>query len=163
MPCIRSPGEHHRSEHWSNALNGGKVAAKAMLGQDATLDTIPYFYTDQFDVSMEYSGFPTLAAGASGHPRLAGGQGVHRASGSGTGRVVAGMSVNWPRAAQAGAQKAIKALISARAEVPAETAGRRNRSGSTQLIPERRLTGDGGRGLDGLDSCPAMPAWRARA
>ena len=57
-------GEHHRSEHWSNALNGGKVAAKAMLGQDAALDTIPYFYTDQFDVSMEYSGFPALAAGA---------------------------------------------------------------------------------------------------
>jgi NADPH-dependent 2,4-dienoyl-CoA reductase/sulfur reductase-like enzyme len=45
--------EHHRSEHWSNALNGGKVAAKAMLGLDATLDTIPYFYTDQYDVSME--------------------------------------------------------------------------------------------------------------
>ena len=57
-------GEHHRSEHWSNALNGGKVAAKAMLGQDAALDAVPYFYTDQFDVSMEYSGFPTLAAGA---------------------------------------------------------------------------------------------------
>ena len=56
-------GKHYRSEHWSNALNGGKVAAKAMLGQDATLSTIPYFYTDQFDVSMEYSGFPDLAAG----------------------------------------------------------------------------------------------------
>ena len=57
-------GQHHRSEHWSNALNGGKVAAKSMLGRDAALDTIPYFYTDQYDVSMEYSGFPTLAAGA---------------------------------------------------------------------------------------------------
>jgi hypothetical protein len=34
------------------------VAAKAMLGQDAVLDTVPYFYTDQFDVSVEYSGFP---------------------------------------------------------------------------------------------------------
>ena len=39
-------GEHHRSEHWSNALNGGKIVARAMLGLDATLDTIPYFYTD---------------------------------------------------------------------------------------------------------------------
>ena len=46
-------GQHHRSEHWSNALNGGKVAAKSMLGRDAALDTIPYFYTDQYDVSME--------------------------------------------------------------------------------------------------------------
>ena len=35
-----------------------------MLGQDATLDTIPYFYTDQYDVSMEYSGFPTSIGGA---------------------------------------------------------------------------------------------------
>ena len=72
-------GQHHRSEHWSNALNGGKVAAKSMLGQDATLDTIPYFYTDQFDVSMEYSGFPTLAAGA--EPVIRGSleaQGIHR-------------------------------------------------------------------------------------
>jgi catechol 2,3-dioxygenase-like lactoylglutathione lyase family enzyme len=34
-----------------------------VLGLDATLDTIPYFYTDQFDVSMEYSGFPSLVAG----------------------------------------------------------------------------------------------------
>ncbi|BAS17163.1 anthranilate 1,2-dioxygenase system ferredoxin--NAD(+) reductase component [Arthrobacter sp. Hiyo8] len=51
-------GEHHRSEHWSNALNGGKVAAKAMLGQDAMLDVVPYFYTDQFDVSMEYWDIP---------------------------------------------------------------------------------------------------------
>ena len=56
-------GEHHRSEHWSNALNGGKVAGRAMLGLDAVFDTVPYFYTDQFDVSMEYSGFPSLVAG----------------------------------------------------------------------------------------------------
>ena len=72
-------GQHHRSEHWSNALNGGKVAAKSMLGQDAALDTIPYFYTDQYDVSMEYSGFPTLAAGA--EPVIRGSldtQGIHR-------------------------------------------------------------------------------------
>ena len=107
-------GEHHRSEHWSNALNGGKVAARAMLGLDAVLDTIPYFYTDQYDVSMEYSGFPSLV---SGPPVIRGSLADKEflAFWQREGRVVAGMNVNWPRAAKP--QKAIKALISARTAV----------------------------------------------
>jgi NADPH-dependent 2,4-dienoyl-CoA reductase/sulfur reductase-like enzyme len=107
-------GEHHRSEHWSNALNGGKVAAKAMLGLDATLDTIPYFYTDQYDVSMEYSGFPTLVAGP---PVIRGSLADKEfiAFWQRDGQVIAGMNVNWPRAAKP--QKAIKALIGARTAV----------------------------------------------
>ncbi|WP_330059193.1 NAD(P)/FAD-dependent oxidoreductase [Paenarthrobacter sp. Z7-10] len=36
-------GEYARSEHWANALAGGEVAAKSMLGHDAVLDAIPYF------------------------------------------------------------------------------------------------------------------------
>ncbi len=71
-------GAHHRSEHWSNALNGGKVAARAMLGRDAALDTIPYFYTDQYDVSMEYSGFPTLVDGPPVVRGSLAGQGIRR-------------------------------------------------------------------------------------
>jgi NADPH-dependent 2,4-dienoyl-CoA reductase/sulfur reductase-like enzyme len=113
-------GEHHRSEHWSNALNGGKVAAKAMLGQDAALDVVPYFYTDQFDVSMEYSGFPSLAAKASPVIRGSLENKEFVAFWQQDGRVVAGMSVNWPRSAKPGAQKTIKALISAKAVAPAE-------------------------------------------
>lgn len=107
-------GEHHRSEHWSNALNGGKVAARAMLGLDAALDAIPYFYTDQFGVSMEYSGFPTLTAGA---PTIRGSLEGREflAFWQRGGRVVAGMSVNWPRADKP--QKTIKQLISAKAAV----------------------------------------------
>lgn len=107
-------GEHHRSEHWSNALNGGKVAAKAMLGLDAALDTIPYFYTDQYDVSMEYSGFPTLVAGP---PVIRGSLADKEfmAFWQRDGQVIAGMNVNWPRAAKP--QKAIKALIGARTAV----------------------------------------------
>lgn len=57
-------GRHQRSEHWANAINSGKVAAKAMLGQAAVLDDIPYFYTDQFDLGMEYSGYASLARNA---------------------------------------------------------------------------------------------------
>jgi 3-phenylpropionate/trans-cinnamate dioxygenase ferredoxin reductase subunit len=57
-------GQRLRSEHWANALNAGPVAAKAMLGQDVEHDMIPYFYTDQFDLGMELSGFPPLMKGA---------------------------------------------------------------------------------------------------
>jgi NADPH-dependent 2,4-dienoyl-CoA reductase/sulfur reductase-like enzyme len=46
-----------RVEHWANALNGGPAAARAMLGQDVTYDRVPYFFTDQYDLGMEYSGW----------------------------------------------------------------------------------------------------------
>ncbi|WP_433374061.1 NAD(P)/FAD-dependent oxidoreductase [Actinoplanes sp. CA-142083] len=46
-----------RVEHWATALNSGPVAAKAMLGQDVSYDKLPYFYTDQFDLGMEYTGW----------------------------------------------------------------------------------------------------------
>lgn len=51
---------HVRSEHWANAIAAGKVAAKTMLGQRAVLDDIPYLYTDQYDLGMELSGYPSL-------------------------------------------------------------------------------------------------------
>src|SRR5947209_7266744 len=38
-------GRHIRVEHWANALNGGPVAARAMLGQDVVYDRLPYFFT----------------------------------------------------------------------------------------------------------------------
>ncbi|MDN4646150.1 NAD(P)/FAD-dependent oxidoreductase [Arthrobacter sp. PsM3] len=107
-------GAHHRSEHWSNALNGGKVAARAMLGLDAVLGAVPYFYTDQFDVSMEYSGFPSLVAGP---PTIRGSlEGKEfLAFWQRDGFVVAGMSVNWPGSGKP--QRTIKQLISAKTEV----------------------------------------------
>lgn len=127
-------GQHHRSEHWSNALNGGKVAAKAMLGQDVTLSTIPYFYTDQFDISMEYSGFPTLAAGAEPVIRGSLADKEFIAFWQQDSKVVAGMSVNWPRKPQPGAQKTIKALISARTPVSAQRLAD-DGAGLDQLMP----------------------------
>lgn len=50
-------GKHIRVEHWANALNQPQVAAKAMLGQDVTYDRVPYFFTDQYDLGMEYTGY----------------------------------------------------------------------------------------------------------
>src|SRR5262249_7516586 len=43
-------------EHWGNALNGGPAAARAMLGLDPAFDDLPFFYTDQYDLGMEYAG-----------------------------------------------------------------------------------------------------------
>jgi 3-phenylpropionate/trans-cinnamate dioxygenase ferredoxin reductase subunit len=50
-------GRHIRVEHWANALNQPQAAARAMLGQDVSYDKVPYFYTDQYDLGMEYSGY----------------------------------------------------------------------------------------------------------
>ena len=50
-------GKRIRVEHWANALNGGPAAAKSMLGQDVVYDRVPYFYSDQYDSGMEYSGY----------------------------------------------------------------------------------------------------------
>jgi 3-phenylpropionate/trans-cinnamate dioxygenase ferredoxin reductase subunit len=49
-----------RSEHWANALNSGPAAARAMLGQEVSYTEMPYFYTDQYDLGMEYSGYVPL-------------------------------------------------------------------------------------------------------
>ncbi|MFF5935914.1 NAD(P)/FAD-dependent oxidoreductase [Streptomyces sp. NPDC012508] len=46
-----------RVEHWANALNGGPAAARAMLGQRVSYDRVPYFFSDQYDLGMEYSGW----------------------------------------------------------------------------------------------------------
>jgi 3-phenylpropionate/trans-cinnamate dioxygenase ferredoxin reductase component len=49
-------GRHIRVEHWANARRQGATAGKAMLGQ-AAVDARPsYFFTDQYDLSMEYTG-----------------------------------------------------------------------------------------------------------
>jgi 3-phenylpropionate/trans-cinnamate dioxygenase ferredoxin reductase subunit len=50
-------GRRVRIEHWANALNQGPAAARSMLGRDVSYDELPYFFSDQYDVGMEYSGF----------------------------------------------------------------------------------------------------------
>jgi 3-phenylpropionate/trans-cinnamate dioxygenase ferredoxin reductase component len=103
-------GGRVRVEHWANALNQGPAAARSMLGRGEPYDRLPYFYSDQYEVGMEYSG---LAVGADevvvrGNPDareliafwVAGG------------RVVAGMNVNvWDQT------ETIQALIRSRAAV----------------------------------------------
>ena len=53
-------GTRVRVEHWATALNQPAVAAAAMLGSvgaDATYSDLPYFYSDQYDLGMEYIGY----------------------------------------------------------------------------------------------------------
>lgn len=49
--------ERIRVEHWDNAKKQGTAAGKAMAGQDVAYDVIPYFFTDQYDVGMEFVGW----------------------------------------------------------------------------------------------------------
>jgi len=46
-----------RMEHWANALNQGQTAARNMLGQNTAYAKLPYFYSDQYDLGMEYNGY----------------------------------------------------------------------------------------------------------
>ena len=46
-----------RVEHWDNALHQGPAAARGMLGAGEPYARTPYFYSDQYDVGMEYAGY----------------------------------------------------------------------------------------------------------
>jgi 3-phenylpropionate/trans-cinnamate dioxygenase ferredoxin reductase subunit len=87
-------GKHVRVEHWANALNQPQTAAKAMLGQDVAYDLVPYFFTDQYDLGMEYAGYvepdgydEVIFRGDAGRREFI-------AFWLGGGRVLAGMNVN---------------------------------------------------------------------
>jgi 3-phenylpropionate/trans-cinnamate dioxygenase ferredoxin reductase subunit len=50
-------GRNLRVEHWANALNQGPAAARSMLGRAEPFASLPYFFSDQYDLGMEYSGY----------------------------------------------------------------------------------------------------------
>jgi 3-phenylpropionate/trans-cinnamate dioxygenase ferredoxin reductase subunit len=52
-------GRRIRVEHWANALNQAPAAARNMLGRTEPYERLPYFFSDQYDVGMEYSGYAT--------------------------------------------------------------------------------------------------------
>ncbi|MEJ2863207.1 NAD(P)/FAD-dependent oxidoreductase [Actinomycetospora flava] len=85
---------HLRVEHWDNALNGGPAAARAMLGDDTEYDHLPYFFTDQYDLGMEYTGY--VAPGEYDEVVVRGDLGSREfvAFWLAGGRVLAGMNVN---------------------------------------------------------------------
>jgi 3-phenylpropionate/trans-cinnamate dioxygenase ferredoxin reductase subunit len=50
-------GERIRSEHWDNAIQQGKLAARNILGERAVYDRMPYFFTDQYELGLEFVGY----------------------------------------------------------------------------------------------------------
>jgi 3-phenylpropionate/trans-cinnamate dioxygenase ferredoxin reductase component len=99
-------GKHVRVEHWANALNQPQAAAKAMLGQDVAYDLVPYFFTDQYDLGMEYAGYVEPDGYDEVVFRGDAGRREFIAFWLGGGRVLAGMNVNvWD------VNEAIQALV----------------------------------------------------
>ena len=56
-------GERVRVEHWQSAVSQGKFAAHALRGEAGEYDELPFFFSDQYDLGLEYFGHPG-AAGA---------------------------------------------------------------------------------------------------
>ncbi len=68
-------GHRIRVEHWANALNQPSWVVPAMLDQDGPEPELPYFFTDQYDLGMEYTGLADperrgRRAGRPGVPRV---------------------------------------------------------------------------------------------
>jgi 3-phenylpropionate/trans-cinnamate dioxygenase ferredoxin reductase component len=87
-------GTHIRVEHWANALHQPETAAAAMLGRDAAYDRVPYFYTDQYDLGMEYAGYAVPGGYDQGIFRGDAGKREFIAFWTAGGRIIAGMNVN---------------------------------------------------------------------
>ena len=87
-------GRRLRVEHWENARRQGALAARSMLGQDTVFDRLPYFFSDQYDLGMEYVGY--VAPGASDRVVFRGDVARREfiAFWLGGGRVLAAMTVN---------------------------------------------------------------------
>jgi 3-phenylpropionate/trans-cinnamate dioxygenase ferredoxin reductase subunit len=103
-------GERVRVEHWHNALEQGPAAARAMLGREEPYDRIPYFFSDQYDVGMEYAGYAHTWDRVVFRGDPEGGEFI--AFWVAGDRVVAGMNVNvWD------VTDAIQALVRSRAPV----------------------------------------------
>lgn len=110
-------GTRVRVEHWATALHQPKVAAATMLGnRDAPYDRLPYFFTDQYDLGMEFHGH--LPAGTEHRVVVRGDEDSREFVAfwlDSTDRVLAGMNVNvW------GLGSRIKALIRADTPVSAD-------------------------------------------
>jgi 3-phenylpropionate/trans-cinnamate dioxygenase ferredoxin reductase subunit len=52
-------GRHIRVEHWQNALRQGSAAARSMLGKGESYEEIPWFWSDQYELNLQYAGFHT--------------------------------------------------------------------------------------------------------
>ena len=106
---------HIRVEHWANADRQPKVAAATMLGLDEVYDRQPFFFSDQYDLGLEYTGF----AGPGDYDQVVFRGDIDQreliAFWLSEGRVLAGMNVNvWD------VSDAIAGIVESRREVDIE-------------------------------------------
>jgi 3-phenylpropionate/trans-cinnamate dioxygenase ferredoxin reductase component len=59
-PHVHCPAPRVRIEHWNNALHQGAVVGRTMAGRPSTDDSVPYFWSDQFDVKLQLFGRPVV-------------------------------------------------------------------------------------------------------
>lgn len=116
VASIPSPhyGRPLRVEHWAVAQESGAHAGRAMAGATEQYDKLPYFYSDQYDVGMEYTGWVDVQTGYD-DVVVSGDTGEHEfvAFWRVDGRVVAGMAVNvWEQ------MERVEELIRSRRKVP---------------------------------------------
>ena len=88
-------GEAIRVEHWQNAIKGGEAASRSMLGLGAPYADVHWFWSDQYDVQVQYAGFhgaydEVVFRGEPGDRRFA----AFYLRGD---RLVAAASLDWPR------------------------------------------------------------------
>jgi 3-phenylpropionate/trans-cinnamate dioxygenase ferredoxin reductase subunit len=122
-----------RVEHWANALNQGPAAAQAMLDRELSYDRLPYFFSDQFDVGMEYSGYAPEWDEIVYRGALADGEFV--AFWLKDRRVIAGMNVNvWD------VNEHVQALIRSRQEI--DTAALRDEQTPLSDLAEKLTVAD---------------------
>ncbi|MEO7124344.1 MAG: FAD-dependent oxidoreductase [Lacisediminihabitans sp.] len=87
-------GLHLRLGHWSAARRQPKVAAAGMMGQAGAYDNIPYFFSDQWELGMEYLGYVPKGTGAEVIYRGDVATGRYLVFWLASDRVLAGMNVN---------------------------------------------------------------------
>ena len=63
--CCTGPvalaGDHVRLESWRMAHDQAVTAARSLVGEDVTHDAVPWFWSDQYDVTLQVSGLASLA------------------------------------------------------------------------------------------------------
>ena len=143
-------GRHVRVEHWANARRQGAAVAATMLGGTTAYDRLPYFFSDQYDLGMEYTGW--VEPGGYDQVVLRGdpASGQFLAFWLSGGRVLAGMNVNtWDVTGD------IETLVRSQAAVDVDTLP----------TPASPSGSDGGAAPGGVsvadppESMRARPAW----
>jgi 3-phenylpropionate/trans-cinnamate dioxygenase ferredoxin reductase subunit len=56
-------GRRVRLECWKNADDQGRIAARNMLGEDLRYREVPWFWSDQYELSIQIAGLPAFGSG----------------------------------------------------------------------------------------------------